>query len=170
MKAKIRIDGGIGQFAGAKTSREEAEQMQKEGQSQSLKFCRPERLGYAPARGALQSAGQTIRDRTPQSIVAVRNQNDDRSDFYFRFGEPQSQATAGIVDDEMPTTVITLIGEDQAQSFWFEPSPDLQAARRRRQGNGPGGDLRSPERRRNSGGNIGIDRKTPTPSAGQSPC
>lgn len=144
--------------------------MQKKCQSHALEVCRPESCGYAPACDALQSEGQTISDRTPQSIVAVGGENYGRLDFQIRFSEPQSQATARVVDDEMPTALITMIGEDQAQSFWCKPSPDLQATRRRRQGNGPGGDLRPPERRRHCGGNIGIDRKTPTPSAGQSPC
>jgi len=115
MQFQAGINRGVGQLAGAQTSREETQQVQQETQAQALKFRWPESGGLFAARRALKSAPEAVGDGPAQWIVPVGSESDDRACAHSGIRQPQAQASTGIVDNEMATALVRVIGEDRAE-------------------------------------------------------
>ncbi|AJA10876.1 hypothetical protein SKP52_20050 [Sphingopyxis fribergensis] len=71
VKLQAGINRGVGQLAGAQTSREETEQVEQETQAQALKFRWPESGGSSAARRSLKSAQEAVGGGPAQGIVPV---------------------------------------------------------------------------------------------------
>lgn len=86
----------------------------------ALEVGRLKRARLRASRCAPKAARNTVSRRAAQRIVSVGRNQYDEAGTLPRIGEPETQASAGIVNHQVATTRIFLIGEDRAEGIWVD--------------------------------------------------
>jgi len=86
----------------------------------ALEIGRLKRARLRASRCATKAARNAVSRRAAQRIVSVGRNQYDHAGRLQRIGEPETQASAGIVNHQVATTRIFLIGEERAERIWVD--------------------------------------------------